>query len=75
MLIVSENGFTIHNIPADGDCMFNAILHQLNSIGLCDYDITVLSQKLADQIVSYCDFVCRACDVSASYCESSNRAK
>ena len=32
--IASQNGFTIHDVPADGDCMFSAIVYQLNSIGI-----------------------------------------
>ena len=26
--IASQNGFTIHDVPADGDCMFSAIVYK-----------------------------------------------
>ena len=29
--IASQNGFTIHDVPYDGNCMFSAIAYQLNS--------------------------------------------
>ena len=61
--VVYENGFTIHDVPSDGDCMFSAILYQLNSTGLCDVDSDTLRQTVADYLrvnkASYCDFVCQ----------------
>ena len=32
--IASSNGFTIHDVPADGNCLFSAIAYQLASIGM-----------------------------------------
>ena len=40
--LASQNGFTIHNVPYGGDCMFSAILYQLSSTGVCDLDSKIL---------------------------------
>ena len=32
--IASRNGFVIHDVPADGDCMYSAIVYQLNIRGI-----------------------------------------
>ena len=69
--IASQNGFTIHDVPADGDCMFSAIVYQLNSIGICDVDSCVLRQNVADYLqankASYCDFVCQPVERNDGY--------
>ena len=36
--IAGQNGFTIHDVPYDGNCMFSAIAYQLNSTSICDFD-------------------------------------
>ena len=33
--LARENGFTVHDVPYDGDCLFSAIAYELESIGLC----------------------------------------
>ena len=59
--IASQNGFTIHDLPADGDCMFSAIVYQLTSTGICDVDSQTWRQNFIDYMLankaSYCDFV------------------
>ena len=69
--IASQNGFTIHEVPADGDCMFNAIVYQLNSTGICDVDSQTLRQNVANYLrankASYCDFVCQPVEQSDGY--------
>ena len=61
--IAGQNGFTIHDVPYDCDCMFSAIAYQLNSTGICDFDSNTLRQTVADYLganrASYCDFVCQ----------------
>ena len=61
--IASQNGFTVHDVPADGDCMYSAIVYQLSSIGI-HVDSQILRHKVADYLqankASYCDFVCQA---------------
>ena len=47
--IASKNGFTIHDVPADGDCMYSAIVYQLSSIGI-HVDSQILRQKVADYL-------------------------
>ena len=40
--IGGQNGFTIHDVPYDGNCMFSAIAYQLNNTGICDFDSNTL---------------------------------
>ena len=68
--IASQNGFTIHDVPADGDCMFSAIVYQLSSIGI-HVDSQTLRQNVADYMqankASYCDFVCQPVERNDGY--------
>ena len=61
--VASQNGFTIHDVPADGDCMFSAVAYQLNSSNICDVDSSLLRDMAADYLQSnretFCDFVCQ----------------
>ena len=68
----SQNGFTIHDVPYDGDCMFSSILHQLNSTGMCDFDSKALRRAVveylqANQARYYSDFVCQPVDQHDDY--------
>ena len=47
--VASQNDFIIHDVPADGNCMFSAIVYQLNSIG-----IHVVSQTLRQLLLNTC---------------------
>ena len=46
-------------MPSDDDCMFSAILYQLNSNGFYNYDRNTLRQTVANYLrvnkASYCD--------------------
>ena len=68
--IASQNGFTIHAVPADGDCMFSAIAYQLNSNNMCNVDSSLLRDIGADYLQSnkeaFCDFVCQP----VAYCDT-----
>ena len=68
--IASQNCFTIHDVPADVDCMYSAIVYQLNSIGIY-VDSQTLRQKVADYLrtnkASYCDFVCQPVERNDGY--------
>ena len=61
--IANENGFTVHDVPADGDCMFSAIAYQLNSSNICDVDSSLLREMAAEYLQSnkesFCDFICQ----------------
>ena len=60
--IASQIGFTIHDVPYDGNCMFSAIAYQLNSTGVCDVDSDGLRQTIAHYLEAnkaQCDFVCQ----------------
>ena len=48
--IAFRHGFTVHDVPADGDCMFSAIAYQLASIGLSDIDAHTLRTMLVSHL-------------------------
>ena len=48
--VASRNGFTIHDVPADGDCLFSAIAYQLSSIGIYDIDADSLRTMLVSHL-------------------------
>ena len=68
--VASQNGFTIRDVPADGDCMFSAIVYQLSNIGIC-VDSQTLRQNVAEYMqankASYCDFVCQPVETNDGY--------
>ena len=55
--IASQNGFNIHDVPADGDCMFSAIAYQLNSSNILLRDMA--AYYLQSNKEAFCDFVCQ----------------
>lgn len=48
--LLSKRGLVSHSVPADGDCLYNAVKHQLSRIGVFDYDTADLRQMTADYI-------------------------
>ena len=56
-----QNGFTIFDIPYDGNCMFSAISHQLQASDVCNVDSIELRQMVASRMEAnaalYCGFV------------------
>ena len=46
--LARENGFSIHDVPYDGNCMFSAIAYQLKSIDICSVDSSNLRQILGN---------------------------
>ena len=59
--VASQNGFTIHPVPSDGNCMFSAVSYQLQTSGVCNVDNNELRQMVANYLeanaASYCDFL------------------
>lgn len=59
--LAKQNGFTIYNVhvPSYGDCMFSAVLYQLQANDLCSADSSESRQKVADDLEGnqpmYCD--------------------
>ena len=47
--LATKKGFSVHNVPADGDCLFSAIALQLESLGIQ----AVRSQDLRHNLVKY----------------------
>ena len=62
-LVASQNSFSVHNVPYDGDCMFSAISYQLQTNDVCTADSSELKQKVADHLQAnaplYRNFVCQ----------------
>lgn len=48
--ILSKRGLVSFAVPADGDCLYNAVKHQLARIGICEYQTTDLRLMAADYI-------------------------
>ena len=55
--VALQNGFTIYDVPYDGNCMFSAISHQLQT---SDVDSSALRQMVASHMEAlYLGFVCQ----------------
>lgn len=48
--MLSKRGLASFAVPADGDCLYNAVKHQLARIGVFEYGTTELRQMAADYI-------------------------
>ena len=61
-MLALQNGFAIYDVPYDGNCMFSAILHQLQTSDVCDVDSSELRQMVASHMEAnaalYRGFVC-----------------
>ena len=56
-----QNGFVIHDVPYDGNCMFSAIFYQLQNSGVCNVDSNNLREMVASYLnanaESFCNFI------------------
>ncbi|XP_036317835.1 deubiquitinase OTUD6B [Rhagoletis pomonella] len=50
-----ERQITLHNIPSDGDCLYNAVRHQLTQNGLIAYSVQELRNETANYIRAHKD--------------------
>ena len=48
--VAKENGFAIHNVPFDGDCLFSSIAYQLEPITAFSVDKNTLRQMVVDHL-------------------------
>ena len=48
--IARENGFAIHNVPYDGNCLFSSIAYQLDSIAASGVDKSTLREMVAEHL-------------------------
>ena len=59
--LACRNNFSVHDVPYDGNCIFNAVSYQLQTTGECNIDSNELRQKVADHLEAnaalYCDFL------------------
>ena len=69
--MVRENGFTIHDVPGDGNYLFNAIAYQLRLFEVCSNGISELRSMVANNLeenkVYYCDFLAQPIAFNDSY--------
>ena len=69
--LARENDFTIHDVPGDGNCLFNAIAYQLRSFGVTINDTSELRNVVADNLEEnsdfYRDFVAQPMATNDSY--------
>jgi len=49
--VAHQSGFIIHAVPYDGNCMFSAVSHQLQSAGIC----SVESNELREMVTNHLD--------------------
>ena len=63
-MLAKQNGFQIHDVSTNGDCLYNAVLCQLISMGICNVSSRELREMVAYHLDShnelYCDFVVEA---------------
>ncbi|XP_011181782.2 deubiquitinase OTUD6B [Zeugodacus cucurbitae] len=50
-----ERQLALHNIPSDGDCLYNAVRHQLSQHGLAAYSVQELRKETANYIRAHKD--------------------
>ena len=66
-----QNGFTIFDVPYDGNCMFSAISHQLQTSNICSIDSSELRQMVASHMEAnaalYRGFVCQPVATNSKY--------
>ena len=52
------NGFSIHNVTYDSNCMFSALSYQLKSTGVSNSELhQIVTNHLQSNPASYCNFV------------------
>ena len=67
----NQSGFTIRDVSANGDCLYNSVLCQLTSLGSCNVCSSELREMVASYLDShkdlYCDFVVQAIASDSTY--------
>ena len=70
-MLANQNGFTVHDVSSDGDCLHSAILCQLTSLGVCNASISELRLMVVNHLTSskdhYIDFVVDAVASDSRY--------
>ena len=59
--IANTNGYAVHDVPGDGDCLFHAINFSMQNLSIGTIDISTVREKLKDfmqdNVEKYIDFV------------------
>ena len=55
-ILARENGFTIHVVPGDSNCLFNAIAYQLEFVNANEMR-EIVANHLESNSVFYCNFL------------------
>ena len=64
--LARENGFTVHNVPGDGNCMFNAVAHQFKSVSGSEMR-EIVANHLENNSVFYRDFLAQPVQTNNAY--------
>ena len=64
--LAQENDFAIHDVPGDGNCLFNAIAYQLQFTNASEMRESVATY-LESNAVFYCDFLAKHIRCSNAY--------
>lgn len=52
---LGQRGLALHSIPSDGDCLYNAVVHQLKITGRNVCDVSYLRNETANYILNHKD--------------------
>lgn len=55
--LLLKRGLALHSISSDGNCLYNAVRHQLQTTGRSVDDISILRNKTADYILANKEFL------------------
>ena len=64
--LARENGFTVHDVPGDGNCLFNAVAYQLDSVSANEMR-EIVANHLENNGVFYRDFLAQPIQCSNAY--------
>lgn len=64
--LARENGFTVHDVPGDGNCLFNAVAYQLDSVSANEMR-EIVANHLKNNALFYRDFLAQPIQCSNAY--------
>ena len=64
--LARENGFTVHDVPRDGNCLFNAVAYELDSVSASEMR-EIVANHLENNSTFYCDFLAQPVQTNNAY--------
>ena len=64
--LARENGFTVHDVPRDGNCLFNAVVYQLDSVNASEMR-EIVADHLENNSAFYRDFLAQPVQTNNAY--------